>query len=159
MKWIAILAFVGFVTGPSVSSGQDERLELRIARYVFSPGTTMKHQGQLAHTERQEEGITEKTRTFRDQVDELQGGLERRTEGWLEMSAQDAAGPEPLLPVFDGIVGPERGIERHHMAMLLDIRAVLTVDQGRTLQKIMLETPSRTEGPGAGGEGGREERP
>jgi len=155
MKWIITLAFLGLAAGPSALAGQELSLEQQMARYVFSPGTIMKHQSRLELTDQQEEAIRERTRAFQDQVDGIQWEMENRTEGFLEMLARDIADRDSLTSAFDGIVGLESEIKSHHMAMLLDIRGILTLDQRRTLQEIMIETLSRTGGRGGGGEEGR----
>lgn len=152
MKWILTLALLGIVGSPSALACQERSLEMQMARYVFSPGIIMEHQKQLKLTRQQEEAIRARTRVFQDQVDELQWDLERRTQSLLEMISQEEADPDSLLAVFDGMIGVESQIKRHHMAMLLDIRKVLTLEQRGTLHEIMEEMLSRTEGRGEGGE-------
>lgn len=148
MKWIITLVLLGFVAGPSALACQEQNLELQMARYVYSPGIIMKHQARLDLTEEQEEAIRARTRTFQDEVDEVQWDLEGRTQEWLELLSLEEADPDSLLSVFGGIVDLESEIKRYHMALLLDIRGLLSLDQRKTLQEIMNETLRGREGRG-----------
>ena len=157
MKWIMTLVSLSFffgaatVAGPLPLAGQEPNLEMQMARYVFSPGTIMKHQGRLDLTSDQEEAIWARALSFQDEVNEVQWNLAKQTEEWLAMLSRDNADADSLNDTFDGIVDMESRIKRQHMAMLLDIREILTLDQRKTLQEIMAETLPRAEGRGEGG--------
>lgn len=153
MKNILTLALLGILGWPSALACQEQSLERQMARYLFSPGIIMQHQERLNLTRQQEEAIRARTSDFQGQVSELQWDLERRTQSLLEMISQVEAAPDSVLAVFDGMIGVESRIKSHHMAMLLDIRRVLTLEQRDALHQIMTERLSRPGGGGMGGEG------
>lgn len=103
------------------------------AKYLFPPELVMQHQQSLRLTPEQRTSITQGIRDFQLKAVELQWKMQDEAQKLTELVQAAKVDEAQTLAQVDRVLGVEREIKRAHMALLIRIKNLLSLDQQMTL--------------------------
>jgi Spy/CpxP family protein refolding chaperone len=104
-------------------------------RQLFRPETVMKYQRDIELTDEQRTAITEAIKTTQGKVLELQWKLEDEQQELTKLFEAERIDAEVALTKADLVMGVERQIKREHLALLIEIKNLLTPSQQKKLRQ------------------------
>jgi Spy/CpxP family protein refolding chaperone len=102
---------------------------------LFRPELVMKHQRDIKLTDEQRANITEAIKTTQGKVLELQWKLEDEQQKLTDLLEGERIDADAALAQADVVMENERKVKKEHLALLIQIKNLLTVEQQKVLRE------------------------
>lgn len=117
---------------PAVAQDGDPAFE----RHLFPPDLVMRHQQAIGLSDAQRDQLSQSIQALQTDVQQLQWDMSAAAEELTALVRETEVDQAAVLSQVDRVLDIERQIKRAHIAMLIEVKNALTVEQHTLLQEL-----------------------
>lgn len=126
---LVLVALAGGARAQQPSPPGPRAQEDALGRLLFPPDLVMQHQQDIGLRPEQRSAITKAIQDLQTKVIDLQWKMQDQSQRLATLLQKPVVDQAAALTQLDEVLGAEREVKRAHVALLIQIKNILTADQ------------------------------